>query len=81
MGRGVKRWPNVAVQQLLSRKKVQLKYREIACKATFSHTTYLRQAAKIYVATSYSMVRPETIEISQQKAALYDFVHKRSTDV
>ena len=30
---------------------------------------YLRQATKIYVATSYSVVRQETIEISEQRTA------------
>ena len=62
-GRGVKSWPNVASKQLQSRKKVQQKYRDIACKANF-FPPYLRQAAKIYVATSHNVVRQETIEIS-----------------
>ena len=30
---------------------------------------YLRQAAKIYIATSYSVVLQETIEISEQRTA------------
>ena len=30
---------------------------------------YLRQAARTYVATSYSVVRQETIEISEQRTA------------
>ena len=65
-GRRVKSWPNVASKQLQSRKKVQQKYRDIACKANF-FPPFLRLAAKIYVATSYGVVRQETIEISEQK--------------
>ena len=38
-----------------AQKKVQQKYRDIACKATFFLSS-LRQAAKIYVATSNSVV-------------------------
>ena len=34
---------------------------------------YLRQAAKIYVATSHSVVRQEAIEISEQRTALVWF--------
>ena len=34
---------------------------------------YVRQAAKIYVATSYSVVRQETIEISEQRTAFVWF--------
>ena len=34
---------------------------------------YLRQAAKIYVSTSYSVVRQETIEISEQRTAFVWF--------
>ena len=60
--------------------KEQPKYRDIACKANF-FSPYFRQAAKIYVATSHSVVRQETIEIFEQRTALYDFFHKRSTDV
>ena len=71
-GRRVKSWPNVASRQLQSRKKVQQKYRVIACKAIF-FPPYLRQAAKIYVATSHSAVRQETIEISEQRTAFVWF--------
>ena len=71
-GRRVKSWPNVATKQLQSRKKVQQKFRDIACKANV-FPPYVRQAAKIYVATSHSVVRLETIEISKQRTALYDF--------
>ena len=39
------------------------------CKAKF-FPPYLRQAAKIYVATSHSVFRQETIEISEQGTAL-----------
>ena len=63
----MKSWPNVASKQLQSRKKVQPKYRDIACKTFFP--PYLRQAAKIYVPTSSSVVRQETIEISEQRTA------------
>ena len=52
----------------VTQKKVQQKYRDIACKANF-FPPYLRQAAKIYVATFYSVVRQETIEISEQRTA------------
>ena len=51
--------------------KVQQKYRDIACKANFF--PHFRQAAKIYVATSYSVVRQETIEISEQRTAFVWF--------
>ena len=68
----MKSWPNVASRQLQSRKKVQQKYRVIACKAKF-FPPYLRQAAKIYVATSHSAVRQETIEISEQRTAFVWF--------
>ena len=52
----------------VTQKKVQQKYRDIACKAKF-FPPYLRQAAKIYVATSHGVVRQETIEISEQRTA------------
>ena len=52
--------------------KVQQKYWDIACKANF-FPPYLRQAAKIYVSTSYSVVRQETIEISEQRTAFVCF--------
>ena len=64
----MKSWPNVATKQLQSRKKVQQKSRDIACKAKF-FTPYLRQVAKIYVATSHNVVWLETIEISKQRTA------------
>ena len=64
----MKSWPNVASRQLQSRKKVQQKYKDIACKAKF-FPPYLRQAAKTYVATCHSVVRQETIEISKQRTA------------
>ena len=76
----MKSWPNVASKQLQSRKKVQQKHRDIAWKAKF-FPPLLRPEAKVYVATSHNVVRQETIEISEQKTALYDFLHKRSTDV
>ena len=56
--------------------KVQQKYRDIACKANF-FPPYLRQAAKIYVSTSYSVVRQETIEISEQRTAFLCFFCSR----
>ena len=64
----MKSLPNVASRQLQSRKKVQQKYKDIACKAKF-FPPYLKQAAKTYVATSRSVVRQETIEISEQRTA------------
>ena len=51
---------------------VQQKYRDIACKANF-FPPYLRLAAKSYVATSHSVVRQETIEISEQSTAFAGF--------
>ena len=60
--------------------KVQQNYRDIACKAKF-FSAFLRKAAKIYVATPHSVVRQETIEISEQRTAYVGFLHKRSTDV
>ena len=71
-GRRVKSWPNVASKQLQSRKKVQQKYWDIACKAII-FPPYLRQEAKIYVATSHSVVQQETIEISEQRTAFVWF--------
>ena len=67
-GRKVKSWPNVATKQLQSCKKVQQKSRDIACKAEF-FPPYLRQVAKMYVATSHNVVWLETIEISKQRTA------------
>ena len=64
----MKSWPNVASKQLQSRKEVQQKYRETLLAKQF-FPPYLRQAAKIYVAASYSVVRQETIEISEQRTA------------
>ena len=64
----MKSWPNVATKQLQSRKKVQQKSRDIACKANF-FPPYLRQVAKIYVATSHNVVWLEAIEISKQRTA------------
>ena len=64
----MKSWPNVSKKQLQSWKKVQQKYRDIACKANF-FPPFLRQAAKIYVATSHSVVWLETIQISEQRTA------------
>ena len=48
--------------------KVQQKSRDIAWKAKF-FPSYLRQVAKIYVATSHNVVWLETIEISKQRTA------------
>ena len=74
----MKSWPNVASRQLQSRKKVQQKYKDIACKAKF-FPPYLRQAAKTYVATSHSVVRQETIEISEHRTVFVWLLHKRLT--
>ena len=69
-GRRVKSCPNVASRQPQSRKKVQQKFRDSACKANFFPPyPYLRQETKIYVATFHSVVRQETIEISLQRTA------------
>ena len=64
----MKSWRKMASRQLQSRKKVQQKYKDIAHRAAF-FPPYLRQAAKTYVATSHSVVRQETIEISEQRTA------------
>ena len=75
-GRRVKSWPNVASRLLQSRKKVQEKARDIAWKAKI-FPPYWRQAAKTYVATSHSVVRQETIEISKQKTVFaWIFAHE-----
>ena len=63
----------MASKQLQSRKKVQQKYRDIACKANF-FPPFLRQEAKNYVSTSYSVVWQETIEISEQRTAFIWFL-------
>ena len=72
------------IETIAVAQKVQQKYRNIGCKANF-FLPYLRQAAKIYVATFHSVVRQETIKISEQRTAFiikyYDFLHTRSTDV
>ena len=68
----MKSWPNVASRQLQSCKKVEQKYKDIACKVKFS-PPYLRQAAKTYVATSHSVVWQDTIEISEQRTAFVWF--------
>ena len=67
-GRRVKSWPNVASKKLQSRKKYNKNVKTLLAKQIFFHP-YLRQAAKIYVSTSYSVVRQETIEISEQRTA------------
>ena len=68
-GRRVKSWPNVATKQLQSRKNVQQEYRDTACKVKL-FPFYLTQASKIYVATSHSVARLETVEISEQDLLL-----------
>ena len=60
-----------------AKKKVQQKYRDMACKATF-FPPYLRKAAKIHVAASHSEVRQEKIEISEQITAFVWFFCTRS---
>ena len=71
-GRRVKSWPNVASKQLQSRKKYNKNIETMLAKQTF-FPPYLREAAKIYVSTSYSVVRQETIEISEQTTAFVWF--------
>ena len=53
-------------------KKYNKNIETLLCEANF-FPPYLRQAAKIYVATSYSVVRQETIEISEQRTAFVWF--------
>ena len=53
--------------------KSTTKHRDIACKAKIFPPQFLRQEAKIYVATSHSVVRQETIEISEQRTAFVWF--------
>ena len=60
----MKSCPNLASTQLQSRKKVQQKFRDIACKAKF-FTPCLKQADKVYVATFHSVLRQGAIEISE----------------
>ena len=67
-GRRVKSWPNVASKQLQSRKKYNKNIETMLAKQIF-FPPYLREAAKIYVSTSYSVVRQETIEISEHRTA------------
>ena len=68
----MKSWPYVASKQLQSRKKYNKNIETLLAKAKF-FPPYLRQAAKIYVSTSYSVVRQETIEISEQRTAFVWF--------
>ena len=64
------------IETIAVAQKVQQKYRNIGCKANF-FLPYLRQAAKIYVATSHSVVRQETIKISEERAAfIWLFAHE-----
>ena len=67
----MKSWPNVASKQLQSRKKYNKNIETLLSKQFFP--PYLRQAAKSYVATSHSMVRQETIEISEQRTVFVGF--------
>ena len=68
----MKSWPNVASKQLQSRKKYNKNKKTLLAKQIF-FPPYLRQAAKIYVSTSYSVVRQDTIEISEQRTAFVWF--------
>ena len=68
----MKSWPNVASKQLQSRKKYNKNIETLLAKQIF-FPPYLRQAAKIYVSTSYSVVQQETIEISEQRTAFVCF--------
>ena len=63
----MKSWPNVASKQLQLRKRYNKNTETLLAKQFFP--PYLRQAAKIFVSTSYSVVRQETIEISEQTTA------------
>ena len=69
-GRRVKSRSNVASKQLQVRhsKKYNKNIETLLAKQFFPPV--LRQAAKIYVATSYSVGRQETLEISEQRTAL-----------
>ena len=64
----MKSWPNVATKQLQPCKKVQQK-KQRHCLQSKIFPPYLRQVAKIYVATSHNVVWLETIEISKQRTA------------
>ena len=64
----MKSWPNVATKQLQPCKKVQQK-KQRHCLQSKIFPPYLRQVAKIYVATSHNVVWLETIEISKQTTA------------
>ena len=66
------------IQSTAVTQKVQQKYKDIACKAKF-FPPYLIQAAKTYVATSHSVVRQQTIEISEQRTAFVWFFAQEST--
>ena len=69
------------IEKLQSRKKYNKNIETLLAKQIF-FPPYLRQAAEIYVATSHSVVRQETIEKNLSKELLlYELLHKRSTDV
>ena len=69
----MKSWSNVASRQLQSVKKSTTKiWRH--CLQSKIFPPCLRQAAKIYVATSHNVVQQETFEISEQRTTIYTFL-------
>ena len=76
----VKSWPNVAPRQLQSRKKVHQKYTDIACKAKF-FPSYLTQAAKFMLQHPTMWFDRKQSKYSSKELLLYEFLHRKSTDV
>ena len=76
----MKSWPNVATKQLQSRKKVQQKSRDIACKANFfffiwhRHLKFMLQHPTVWFDLNQS-------KYPSKELLLYEFLHKKSTDV
>ena len=68
----MKSWPNVASKQLQSRKKVQQKYRDIACKQIFSLLIWDRQLKFMLQHPTVWFDRKQLKYLSKE-LLLYDF--------
>ena len=74
-GRRVKSWPNVLTKQLQSCKKVQQKYRDIACKAIFSLPIWDRPL-KFMLQHPTVCFDWKQSKYSSKELLVYDFLHK-----
>ena len=85
-GRRLKSWPNVASRQLQSRKKVQQKYKNIACKAKFFPPYFIYIILFTWDRQLKLMLQHPTVwsdrkqsKYPSKELLLHDFLHKRST--